>query len=73
MAYRIVLPSSLAGVHNVFHVSQLRKCLAEEDAAIDTHQPKMQSILTLLEKLKKIIDWKDKVVRNKVMKLMKVL
>jgi hypothetical protein len=27
LAYRVELPSSLAGVHNVFHVSQLKMCL----------------------------------------------
>jgi hypothetical protein len=27
MAYKLELPSSLVGVHDVFHVSQLKKCL----------------------------------------------
>jgi hypothetical protein len=27
MAYRLELPPTLAGVHNVFYVSQLKKCL----------------------------------------------
>jgi hypothetical protein len=27
VAYQLELPKSLAGVHNVFHVSQLKKCL----------------------------------------------
>ena len=73
VAYRIALPPSLAGVHNVFHVSQLRKCLAEEDAVIDTHQPELQPNLSLPEKPKKILDRKDKVLRNKIVKLVKVL
>jgi hypothetical protein len=27
LAYRVELPSKLSGVHNVFHVSQLKRCL----------------------------------------------
>jgi hypothetical protein len=27
MAYKLELPPSLAGVHDIFHVSQLKKCL----------------------------------------------
>ena len=73
MAYRIALPPSLIGVHNIFHVSQLKKCLAKEDAMIAMHQPEIQPNLTLLEKPKKILDQKDKILRNKVVKLVKVL
>ena len=30
VAYRLDLPQELSGVHNVFHVSNLRKCLIDE-------------------------------------------
>ena len=73
VAYQIALLPSLASVHNVFHMSQLRKCLAEEDAMINTHQPELQPNLSLPEKPKKITDRKDKVLRNKIVKLVKVL
>ena len=35
MAYRVELPERLAGVHNVFHVSQLRKCLHESAEVVE--------------------------------------
>ena len=35
MAYRVDLPERLAGVHNVFHVSQLRKCLHESTEVVE--------------------------------------
>ena len=54
-------------------MSQLRKCLAEEDAVIDSHQPELQPNLSLPEKPKKILDRKDQVLRNKIVKLVKVL
>jgi hypothetical protein len=31
VAYRLQLPESLSAVHNVFHVSQLKKCLQVPD------------------------------------------
>ena len=37
VAYRLDLPLSLSGVHDVFHISQLKRCLRvpEEQAPLD--------------------------------------
>ena len=37
VAYRLELPLSLSGVHDVFHISQLKRCLRvpEEQAPLD--------------------------------------
>ena len=35
VAYRLQLPEILSAVHNVFHVSQLKKCLRVPDRTID--------------------------------------
>ena len=61
VAYRLALPSSLAGVHSVFHVSQLKKCLSDTDTVIETHQPEVRLNLTCLEHPVKVLDTKEKV------------
>ncbi|WVZ80920.1 hypothetical protein U9M48_028354 [Paspalum notatum var. saurae] len=38
IAYRLELPQHLAGVHDVFHVSQLKKCLRVPEEVVDTSQ-----------------------------------
>ena len=37
VAYKLDLPPDLAGVHSVFHVSMLRKCLANAVQVIPVH------------------------------------
>jgi hypothetical protein len=38
LAYKIEMPPNLAGVHDVFHVSQLRKCVHDPSQVI-SHEP----------------------------------
>ena len=35
VAYRLALPPSLDKVHNVFHVSMLRKCLSDPNQLVE--------------------------------------
>jgi hypothetical protein len=37
LAYKIELPEELTGVHPVFHVSQLRKCLQMPEQEVHTY------------------------------------
>ena len=73
VAYLLALPSSLAGVHNVFHVSQLKKCLSDVDIVIDTYQLEVWPNLTYAEHPVKVLDTKEKVPRTKTIKYAKVL
>ncbi|WVZ80699.1 hypothetical protein U9M48_028156 [Paspalum notatum var. saurae] len=49
VAYRLQLPSHLAAVHDVFHVSQLKKCLRVPKEVVDMSQIQIEPDLTYEE------------------------
>ncbi|MCI65799.1 hypothetical protein A2U01_0087057, partial [Trifolium medium] len=46
-AYRIALPPSLSNLHDVFHVSQLRKYIADPSHVIETDDIQVKDNLTV--------------------------
>ena len=77
VAYKLELPKGLSGVHDVFHVSQLKKCHVEmaEIPLRDTvplEAIQLDSDLTYEEKLVKILEYASRVTRSKVIKFYKV-
>ena len=77
VAYRLELPEELSGVHDVFHVSQLKQCHAEmaEIPLRDTvplEAIQLKDDLTYEEKPVKILDYASRVTRSKVIKFCKV-
>jgi len=49
VAYCLKLPERLSGVHNVFHVSQLKKCLRIPDQVQDIEDVELEPDLTYAE------------------------
>jgi hypothetical protein len=72
VAYRLEPPPTLVGVHNVFHVSQLKKCLKlPVDVIIDDVVP-LNADLSYLEHPVKILDQQDQVMRCQTIEFFKV-
>jgi hypothetical protein len=72
VAYRLQLPETLSVVHNVFHVSQLKKCLRVPDRTIDVVDVALEPDLTYSEHPIRILDQKDKITRKRTLKFYKV-
>jgi hypothetical protein len=61
VAYRLQLPETLFAVQNVFHVSQLKKCLRIPDRTIDVVDVALEPDLTYLEHPIRVLDQKDRI------------
>jgi hypothetical protein len=72
VAYRIQLPDILSAVHNVFHVSQLKKCLQIPTEAVGIEGLSLQPDLSYVEHPVKILDEKERVTRSRVVKFYKI-
>ncbi|KAK1415113.1 hypothetical protein QVD17_30884 [Tagetes erecta] len=72
VAYRLELPEELNGIHNTFHVSYLRKCLADETACVPLNDIEVNEKLNYVEKPVAILDHKVKQLRNKEINQVKV-
>jgi hypothetical protein len=72
VAYRLQLPDSLYAVHNVLHVSQLKKCLRIPDRTIDVVDISLEPDLTYSKHLIRVLDQKDRITRKRTLKFYKV-
>jgi hypothetical protein len=71
-AYHLQLPESMSDIHNVFHVSQLRKCLKVPESHLAEETVQIQKDLQYREKPVKILDSTIRKTRNSEVKLCKV-
>ncbi|KAK9076066.1 hypothetical protein SSX86_004399 [Deinandra increscens subsp. villosa] len=72
VAYQLELPEELSGIHNTFHVSYLRKCLADESTYVPLDDLVIDDKLNYVERPIAILDRKVKRLRNKEVNQVKV-
>jgi hypothetical protein len=72
VAYQLELPESLAGVHDVFHVSQLKKCLRVPEEQIPLEELTVKEDLTYEEYPVKILETAERVTRSRTIKMCRV-
>ena len=73
VAYRLALPLSLSGVHEVFHVSMLQKYTPVPAHVVDWGEITVDTDGTFEEGPMRILDSQDQVLRCKTVRLVKVL
>ena len=73
VAYRLALPPSMLGVHEVFHVSMLRKHTPDPAHVVDWGQIEVDTDETFEEGPVRIVDSRDQVLRGKTVRLVRVL
>ena len=73
VAYRLALPPELAKLHDVFHVSMLRRYRSDESHILPVQEIQVQEDLSYDEEPKTIMAGEVKQLRNKQIPLVKVL
>nr|GEY22349.1 putative reverse transcriptase domain-containing protein [Tanacetum cinerariifolium] len=72
VAYRLKLPQELSCIHDTFHVSNLKKCLAESDAKISLEEIKVDENLRFVEEPIEILAKDVKKLKRRRIPLVKV-
>jgi hypothetical protein len=72
VAYRLQLPETLSAVHNVFHMSQLKKCLRVPDQTIEVTDVALEPDLTYSKHPIRVLDQKDRITQRRTLKFYKI-
>ncbi|XP_043705626.1 uncharacterized protein LOC122655504 [Telopea speciosissima] len=72
VAYRLALPPTLAGVHDVFHVSMLRKYIPDLAHVLSQKLPELAEDMTYEEKPVEILEHKEYHLGNHTIPYVKV-
>ena len=72
VAYKLDLPAELNSVHNVFHVSNLKKCLTDETLIVPLEEIKVDDQLRIVEEPVENLDFKIRSLRRSKIRIVKV-
>ncbi|GJV44703.1 putative reverse transcriptase domain-containing protein [Tanacetum coccineum] len=72
VAYRLRLPKELNSVHDTFHVSNLKKCLADANLHVPLDEIKVDKTLRFVEEPVEIMDQEIKKLKRRKIALVKV-
>ena len=73
VAYILDLPEELARVHNVFHISMLRKYISDPSYVLEATKIELRDDLSYEEQPMQILGREEEELRNKTISLVKVL
>ena len=72
MAYQLELPPQLSDVHDMIHVSQLKKCLRVPEEQLPIGELELREDLTYTEWPIKILEIAERVIRSKTIRMCKI-
>ncbi|GKA62488.1 putative reverse transcriptase domain-containing protein [Tanacetum coccineum] len=72
VVYTFELPEDLKGIHSTFHVSNLKKCLAEGEIVVPIEEIQLDDKLHMIEELVEIVDREIKRLKQSHIRIVKV-
>ncbi|GJW15555.1 hypothetical protein Tco_0019688 [Tanacetum coccineum] len=72
VAYRLELPEQLSRVHSMFHVSKLKKCMADEPLAVPLDEIQVDDKLHFIEEPVEIMDREVKRLKQSLIPIVKI-
>jgi hypothetical protein len=72
VAYRLQLPPQLTAIHDIFHVSQLRKCVKVPTEVIDSRTIEIETDLTYTEHPVRVLDTRERSTKRETIRMFKI-